>query len=167
MGQPKCCKWTSALPAQPAGGAGSSASAQRSHGFSVLHISRDMAEADAKCARRWVHVYKSGWPCLDLLVIGNSLLSLLPYDDRLAPQSIPPCPPALLRVIQYRPRPFHVHDAPYVGRQPVHYATELRHIKLQPLVQQLISTHLLNMPARRSVVIDLQPVRPQIQHLLY
>jgi hypothetical protein len=45
--------------------------------------------------------------------------------------------------------------------------TELGYIKLQSLIQQLIAACLLHVPARRSVVIDLQPVRPQIQYLLY
>ena len=49
----------------------------------------------------------------------------------------------------------------------MHYTAELRYVKLQPLVQQLIAARLFYMPARRRVVIDLQPVRPQIQHPLH
>jgi hypothetical protein len=48
----------------------------------------------------------------------------------------------------------------------VDYAAELRYAKVQLLVQQLIAC-LLHVPARRSVVIDLQPIHPQIQHPLH
>ena len=44
----------------------------------------------------------------------------------------------------------------------MHYAAELGYAKLQVLVQQLLLANLLNVPARCSVIIDLQLVRPQV-----
>jgi hypothetical protein len=49
----------------------------------------------------------------------------------------------------------------------VYHAAELSYIELQSLIQQLVAACLLYVPARRSVVMDLQLIRPQIQHLLY
>jgi hypothetical protein len=49
----------------------------------------------------------------------------------------------------------------------VHHAAELGYIELQSLVQQLVAACPLHVPARRGVVMDLQPVRPQIQHPLH
>jgi hypothetical protein len=49
----------------------------------------------------------------------------------------------------------------------VHYAVELGYVKLQSLVQQFITPCLLYMPMGRSVVMNLQPIRSQIQYLLY
>jgi hypothetical protein len=44
----------------------------------------------------------------------------------------------------------------------VYYAAELRYAEMQILAQQLILPYLLYMPARRRVVLDLEPVRTQI-----
>ena len=49
----------------------------------------------------------------------------------------------------------------------MYYTTELGYIELQPLIQQLVATYLLYVPVGRSIIIDLQSIRPQIQHLLY
>ena len=49
----------------------------------------------------------------------------------------------------------------------MHHTTELRHIELRLLIQQLVAIALIHVALARGVIIDLQPVYSQIQHLLY
>jgi hypothetical protein len=49
----------------------------------------------------------------------------------------------------------------------VDYAAELRYAEMQLFVQQLVLSHPLYVPTGRGVIMDLQPVRLQVQHPLH
>ena len=48
----------------------------------------------------------------------------------------------------------------------MHYTTEFGYSKLQRLVFQHLSILLINVANNSNIVIDFQPIRPQIQHPL-